>query len=117
MAFLFTGNSGAVKCFFDEHDGGPNVIGKSRAAAVFVGLAQAEFGDVQRVALTEGLEDAVEEDLHLTFFVAGDVLLTPRGESGEFFPAQQGEFLHKANLRHNPAVKLVHYRRRRARSW
>ena len=33
---------------------------------------------------------AVQEDLRLTFLVAGDVLPTPRGEFGEFFPAGHG---------------------------
>jgi hypothetical protein len=33
--------------------------------------------------LTEGLEEAVEEDLGLAFFVAGDVLRAPAGELGE----------------------------------
>jgi hypothetical protein len=31
---------------------------------------------------------AVEEDLRLILFVAGDVFLTPRGEFREFFPAR-----------------------------
>ena len=65
---------------FDEHDGFPNVIGERRAAAVFVGLADAEFGmpaHVERTGLTEGLKEAIQEDLRLTFFVARDVSLTP----------------------------------------
>jgi len=48
---------------------------------------------VKTAGLTEGLEEAIQEDLRLTFFVAGDVFLTPRGEFGEFFPARHGRVL------------------------
>jgi hypothetical protein len=68
---------------FDQHDGLPNVIGERRAAAVFVGFADAKFGfaaHVKRAGLAKGLEETIQEDLCLTFFVAGDVFLTPRDE-------------------------------------
>ena len=45
---------------------------------------------VKTAGLTEGLEEAIQEDLRLTFFVARDVFLTPRGKFGEFFPARHG---------------------------
>ena len=50
---------------------------------------------IAAAGLTEGLKEPVEEDLRLAFFVAGDVLLTPRGEFGEFFPARHGGVLHQ----------------------
>jgi hypothetical protein len=34
--------------------------------------------------------------LRLTLFITGDVLVTPRGEFGEFFPARHGEVLPEA---------------------
>jgi hypothetical protein len=68
---------------FDEHDGFPDVIGERRAAAVFISFADAEFrlpANVERAWLAEGLEKAVEEDLRLALFVAGDVFPTPCDE-------------------------------------
>jgi len=62
---------------------------QSGAAAVFVGFADAEFGgaaDIEAAGLAEALEEALEEDLGLAFFVAGDVLLAPGDEFGKFFP-------------------------------
>ena len=59
------------------------------AAAVFVGFADAELGgaaDIEAAGLAEALKEAVEEDLGLAFFVAGDVLLAPGDEFGKFFP-------------------------------
>ena len=73
----------ATPFHFDKHDGFPNVIGERRAAAVFVGFTNPEFSsatDIETSLLTEGLKKTVEEDLRLTFFVARDVLLTPRNE-------------------------------------
>jgi hypothetical protein len=43
--------------------------------------------------LDASLEEAVEEDLRLTFFVTRDVFLTPRGEFSEFYPIQHGATL------------------------
>ena len=74
---------------FDEDDGFPNVIGESGAAAVVFGFPDAEFGgtaNIEATGLAEALEKAIEEDLGLAFFVAGDVLLAPGDEFGEFFP-------------------------------
>jgi hypothetical protein len=48
---------------------------------------------VEYDAMAKGLKEPVEEDLRLPVFVAGDVVLTPRGEFGEFFPARHGEVL------------------------
>jgi hypothetical protein len=45
-------------------------------------------GFVEHTALAKSLEEAVEEDLRLTLFVARDVFLTPRDEFHEFFPAR-----------------------------
>ena len=81
---------------FHQHDGFPDVIGECRAAAVFVGFAHAEFGGaayVERAGLAKGLEEPVEEDLRLAFFVTGDVILTPCGERGEFVGIRHGRFV------------------------
>ena len=67
----------------DEDDGLPDVIGEAGAAAVLGGLANAELGlaaDIERAAVAEGLHQAVEEDLRLAFFVAGEVGCGPGGE-------------------------------------
>ncbi len=81
---------------FDEHDGFPDVIGEGRPTAVFVGFADAEFRRatyIKRTALAEGLEEAVEEDLRLALFIAGDVIRAPCGEFEESFPARHGGVL------------------------
>ncbi len=55
---------------FDDLDGFPDVISERRAAAVFIGFADAEFrlsANIERTGLTEGLKETVEEDLRLTF--------------------------------------------------
>jgi hypothetical protein len=78
---------------FDEDDGFPNVIREGGAAAVFVGFADAEFGgaaDIEAAGLAKALEEAIQEYLGLAFFVAGDVLLAPGDEFGEFFPVGHG---------------------------
>jgi len=72
----------------NEDDGLPDVIGEAGAAAVLGGLANAEFGfaaDIERSAVAEGLHQAVEKDLRLAFFVAGDVGVRPRDKGGELF--------------------------------
>ncbi len=54
-----------------------------------VGFADAELGgaaNIEAAGLAEALKEAVEEDLRLAFFVAGDVLLAPGDEFGKFFP-------------------------------
>lgn len=54
----------------------PDVVGEGGAAAVFLGLLNAELelpADFEEALLAEGLEEPVEEDLGLAFFVAGDV--------------------------------------------
>src|SRR5947208_1164574 len=64
---------------FDEHDGFPNVVGEGSAAAIFIGFADTEFcraADIETAGLAEALEETIDEDLGLTFFIAGDVLLT-----------------------------------------
>jgi MFS transporter, ACS family, tartrate transporter len=40
--------------------------------------------------LTERLQGTIKEDLRLAFFVADDVLVTPRDEFGELFPPRHG---------------------------
>jgi hypothetical protein len=45
--------------------------------------------------LDASLEEAIQEDLRLTLFVARDVFLTPRGELSEFIPARHGGTLEK----------------------
>jgi hypothetical protein len=48
---------------------------------------------------------AVEEDLRLTFLVAGDVLPTPRGEFREFFPARHGCLVPEQPAVSNPELR------------
>ena len=72
------------------------LIGEGGAAAVFSGFAQAEFSvaaDIQFARLSEGLKQAVEEDLGLALFVAGDVVLNPGGELRKLFLARHGRTL------------------------
>jgi hypothetical protein len=45
---------------------------------------------VESARAAETLKTAVEEDLGLAPFVAVDVLLTPGGEFGQFFPVRHG---------------------------
>ena len=61
--------------------------------------------DVERAGLTEGLKKTVEEDLRLSFFVASNVLLTPRGKFGEFFPVRHGGVLQEACRVSNPKLR------------
>ena len=78
----------AALLHFDQDDGFPDEIGEGGAAAVLGGLADAEFGlaaDIEHARLAEGLEEAVEEDLGLAFFIAGDVLLRPADKLSQFF--------------------------------
>ena len=54
-------------------------------------FADTEFGRaayIETAGLAEALEETIEENLGLTFFIAGDVLLTPRNEFSEFFGAR-----------------------------
>jgi hypothetical protein len=70
------GEVGAAFFHFDQDERLPDVVGEGGAAAVFFGFANAEFGgaaDFEEAFLAEGLEEAVEEDLRLALFVAGDV--------------------------------------------
>ena len=56
----------------------------------FARLADAEFrltADVEGAVLAKGLEEAVEEDLGLAFFVAGVVGAGPGDEGGKFVAA------------------------------
>lgn len=69
--------------------------GEGGAAAVFAGFADAALGftaDIEGTGVAEGSEEAVEKDLRLSFFVAGDVGLGPGDEGGE---------LGSAGIRHN----------------
>jgi hypothetical protein len=43
--------------------------------------------------LDASLEEAIQEDLRLTLFVARDVFLTPRGELSEFYLIRHGATL------------------------
>jgi MYXO-CTERM domain-containing protein len=61
--------------------------------------------DIERAGLTEGLKKTVEEDLRLSFFVASNVLLTPHGEFGEFFPVRHGGVLQEACRVSNPKLR------------
>ena len=70
---------------FDEHDGFPYQIGEGSAGPVSLRHAAsprsaARFLDA---ALAERLKEAVEEDLRLTFFVAGNMLGRPVDKLGE----------------------------------
>lgn len=86
---------------FNQHDGLPDVIGESGATAIFLVFADAEFrraAHIETTGLAESLEEAVEEDLRLAFFVARDVRLTPRVEFRKFFPARHGAEFARENL-------------------
>jgi hypothetical protein len=77
----------ATLLHLDERNRFPNQIGERGAAAVFLVLADAEFrlpAGVQNAGMAKGMEKPVEEDLRLAFFIAGDVLLGPVDEVGEF---------------------------------
>ena len=83
-----------------EDDGVPDEIGERRAAAVLVRFADAEFrmpAYVERARLTEGLEEAVEEDLGLTFFNARDVFPAPFGKISKFFPLRHAGVVLKSS--------------------
>jgi hypothetical protein len=54
--------------------------------------------DDQAAGLTEGLKEAVQKDLRLSLFVAGDVVLTPRSKCGEFVPIRHGGKPKQANF-------------------
>jgi hypothetical protein len=43
--------------------------------------------------LAKGLEETIQKDLGVAFFVAGDVSPAPRGKLSEFFPARHGQVL------------------------
>ena len=64
-----------------------------------------KLAGIAAAGLTEGLKEPVEEDLRVAFFVAGDVLLTPRGEFGEFFPVRHGGVLQEACRVSNPKLR------------
>ena len=94
------GEVGAALFHFDEDERLPDVVGEGGAAAVFFGFADAEFGlaaDFEEAFLAEGLEEAVEEDLGLAFFVAGDVGGGPGDEFLEagFAIGGHAESIHK----------------------
>jgi hypothetical protein len=48
---------------------------------------------VETAGLTEGLKEAVEEDLRVALFVAGYVLLAPSGKFSEFVGIRHGPFV------------------------
>ena len=78
----------AAPLHFEQDDGFPDEIGKGGAAAVLGGLADAEFGlaaDIEDARVAERLEQAVQEDLGLALFIAGDVLLRPADKLSQFF--------------------------------
>jgi hypothetical protein len=66
-------------------------------------LISAEAGKAapQAAGRAEGLEEAVQEDLGLTFFIARDVFPAPRGEFSEFFLARHGGVLHESRGHRN----------------
>jgi len=69
--------------------------GERRAAAVFIGFADAEFrvaAHIETTGLAKTLEEPVAKDLRLTLFVAGSVFLSPPDEFSEFFPAGMKRF-------------------------
>lgn len=70
---------------FDEDDRLPHVACEAGAAAVLPRLADAAFrlaAHVERTRMPERLEQPVEKDLRLSFFVAGDVGGRPRDKGG-----------------------------------
>lgn len=69
---------------FDQDVGLPDAVGEAGAAAVFAGFFDAELGraaGLEQAVVPERLEEAVEEDLGLAFFVPLDVLAAPLGEA------------------------------------
>jgi hypothetical protein len=90
---------GAALLHFDQHHGFPDEVSEGCAAAVLGGFAQAEFdlaADIGHARLAESLKEPVEEDLGLSFFVAGDVVLDPGGELSKQFLARHGGFVHES---------------------
>ena len=86
---------------FDEHDRFPDVIGERSAAAILGRFQNAKFrraADVKRAVETEGLKQPVEKDLHLAFFVAGDVFLIPAYKRGKLFGVRHGEVLREGTV-------------------
>ena len=78
----------AALLHFEQDDGFPNEIGKGSAAAVLGGLADAKFDlatDIEDARMAERLEQAVQEDLGLALFIAGDVLLRLADKLSQFF--------------------------------
>ncbi|MBC7854310.1 MAG: hypothetical protein IAF94_12830 [Pirellulaceae bacterium] len=68
---------------FDENHRLPDVIGESGAPAIFLRLANAEFGsaaNVETAGLAEALKETVKKDLRLPLFVTGDVFRRPGDE-------------------------------------
>jgi hypothetical protein len=64
-----------------------------------VGFAHAKFGraaHIQTPGLTEGLKEAIQEDLRLSLFIAGDVLPAPGSEFSEFVRIRHGAFVMEA---------------------
>lgn len=79
------GEGDAALFHLDEDDGLPDKVGKGGAAAVFAVFLYAELvlADFEGAGVPEGLEEMVEKDVGLPFFVAGDVGLGPVDEGGE----------------------------------
>ena len=90
---------GAALFHFDEYDRFPDVVGKRRAAAVFLVFADTELGraaNIERASLAEGLEKPVEEDLCLTLLIARDVFPAPLDKISKFFPIRHGAEIKRA---------------------
>ena len=76
----------AALLHLDEDDGLPDEVGEGGAAAVFArpcGRGIRAWPPTSRTPAGRRPEEAVEEDLGLALFVAGDVLGDPGGEIGE----------------------------------
>jgi hypothetical protein len=87
----------AAPFHLDQYDRFPDQIGEGDAA--LVGLGHAHFeggpGGSEAIGPAEGLEQMIQEDLRLALFVAGEVLLAPADELGEFLGARHGAGLPK----------------------
>jgi hypothetical protein len=85
----------------DQHDRLPDVVGEADAAAVGWALADTLLvgaAGLLGALLSEGLEEAVEEDLGLALLIAGDVLPGPGDEVGQLLRSGFGHRQSSASM-------------------
>jgi hypothetical protein len=87
----------------DEDERLPDVVGEGDCGAGLAAVADAELGgpaDVEEASVAQGLDEAVEVDLRLAFFVAGDVPAGPVGVVGRGLGAVLGRQRGLSGKRH-----------------